>query len=117
MAVIDTTERVLRSILVYDFLIAIALLIPYGARASSTLLPMNSIPACFSAVIGLVGLGGGLKLRAVAIPFDSILFAAHLGMIVPSIISLTKSRDGNLVVLGTYGTVPLLANLYVKQPR
>lgn len=108
-----SVDRVLRSILVYCFLAGLCLLIPFGVSSGSVVLPLGLIPAFFSAIIGLVGLGNGLKRRAVAIPFDSILLFSHLAIFVPGMIKLVHdhARSNGNIILGTYGTIPLALDL------
>ncbi|QIW98854.1 hypothetical protein AMS68_004372 [Peltaster fructicola] len=115
-----TVDRVLRTALVYNFLFGIVLLIIFGMKTGYVLLPLGLIPAFFSAVIGLVGLGNGLKKRAVAIPFDSILLAFHIGLFVPGVLSLARADtssprglDAGAIMLGTYATVPLMLDLAI----
>lgn len=86
-------------------------MIPYGAASHNALLPLTTLPAAFSMIIGLIALGGGMKYKAVAIPFDAILLAAYIGMTVPSLVAIRNQYSVHLAMIGTYGTVPLLLNL------
>lgn len=106
-------DRALRTIQVYSFLIGLCLLIPYGVRSHTVTLPLGLVPACFSGVIGLVGLANGLKRRAVAIPFDSILLAFHVGIFIPGVLYLADSKNASAgtVMLGSYATMPLMADM------
>lgn len=107
------TDRALRTISVYAFLPAVALLIPYGILTGHVVIPLLLIPMFVSAVLGLIALPGWLRLRGVAIPLDSVNAALFTGLLIPGWISLARhpQRFGTAyVMLGTYGTVPAILN-------
>lgn len=73
MAVDIDTDRKGRTLLVYNFVLALCLGIPAGANGPSIIVAFAIIPAAFSAALGLIALGGGLRKPCVAIPLDSVL--------------------------------------------
>ena len=66
-------DRRLRTVTVYNFIIALCLAIPAGTNGPSIIVPFSIIPAAFSAVLGLIAVGGSLKKPCVSIPLDAIL--------------------------------------------
>lgn len=140
----DRTEyRWLRFNTVLAFLPAFALLLPYGF-ISARPLPSAGIAAMFfSAAFSTLVLGGGVRFPGLRACCDPLLAASLIAILVPryvgsvcpfngycrilnqasSWIFLSIRHDSwwrkseRLVILATYGTTPMLLNLYVFTHR
>lgn len=112
---LSPSDRVLRWISVLSLVPALAFMIPYGRfshQAGITVLVM--IPLGFSSLTGLFHLSKQVDVKSVTIFLDLFMASALLGTLIPACIFLSDSwgwRD--MVILGSYGTMLMMVNLYI----
>ncbi|KAG9682727.1 hypothetical protein KCU95_g14074, partial [Aureobasidium melanogenum] len=111
----DTTsslDRILRTTTLIAFFPALALLIPYGVASSTSVPALGLIPAFFSAVLGLPTSKAKLQRGQLILYIDLIIAIFLVSILLPFwVLTAGWYNSGNIVMLGTYGTVPLMMDL------
>jgi hypothetical protein len=107
-------DRILRTTTLIAFFPALGLLIPYGIVSTTTVPALGIIPAFFSATFGLLSLKVNFRWSQLVLYIDTSLAIFIFSILLPFwVLSAGRRRweDGGVVMLGTYGTVPLLVDL------
>lgn len=115
----------LRRLTIFTFFPASILLVIHGILSSFAFPALGTIPQAGSAVLGALLLYRnqvalqGSPIRALSstnIFFaDSVLTVTFLAMIIPTFVLLAKPEHEEMIVLGTYGSVFMIINLYVNE--
>lgn len=111
-----SSDRVLRLITVVGWIPAMAFSIAHGVIASTIFPALGTIPMSFSCITGLVHLTGYAKRRSANILMDLFVACFLISILVPTWV---KMADGShwwypgpgVVMLGTYGTMPMMISL------
>lgn len=119
-----TNTILLRRITIFIFLPAFPLLLAHGVAGNRPFPALGLLPLAGSAVLGGLVLyrdrvtvsGSAIQQLSASNVFfaDVLLTALYLAILIASWVTLTTNSwryDSSLVILGTYGTVGLLANL------
>ena len=112
-------DRFLRAAMVIDFFVSFALLFPHGIWGSQAMPAIGIIPYFFSSVVGIVALCNRLRSRFVCVWLDNLLAIFSIAILVPSWVNMAEGsscRWSSLpepTMLASYGTAPLMLNLYV----
>lgn len=137
----DRTEhRWLRVTTVLGFLPAFALLLPYGFISARPLPTVGIAAMFFSSAFSTLVLGGGVRSPGLRACCDLLLAASIIAILVPRYVRPVRpfnkrcgilnqatswiflsnrhnswwGKSERLVILATYGTTPMLLNLYVS---
>ncbi|KAH0261489.1 hypothetical protein KCU91_g13979, partial [Aureobasidium melanogenum] len=109
-------DRMLRTTTLIAFFPALGLLIPYGIVSTTTIPALGLIPAFFSATFGLLSLQVNFRWSQLVLYIDTSLAIFIFSILLPFwVLSAGRRRweDGGVVMLGTYGTVPLLIDFCI----
>ncbi|KAG9947002.1 hypothetical protein KCU85_g6131, partial [Aureobasidium melanogenum] len=110
-------DRILRTTTLISFFPALGLLIPYGIVSNTVFPALGLVPAFFSAILGLLSLMGNFRWSQLALYMDMFLAISILSILLPFWVLNAGSRQwwnsAGVVMLGTYGTVPLLMNFWI----
>ncbi|KAH0388892.1 hypothetical protein KCU92_g466, partial [Aureobasidium melanogenum] len=109
-------DRILRTTTLIAFFPALGLLIPYGIVSTTTVPALGIIPAFFSATFGLLSLKVNFRWSQLVLYIDTSLAIFIFSILLPFwVLSAGRRRweDGGVVMLGTYGTVPLLVDFCI----
>lgn len=108
-------DRILRTTTLISFFPALGLLIPYGIVSNTVFPALGLVPAFFSAILGLLSLMGNFRWSQLVVYMDMFLAISILSILLPFWVLNAGRRQwwhsAGVVMLGTYGTVPLLMNL------
>ncbi|KAK6007097.1 hypothetical protein QM012_006105 [Aureobasidium pullulans] len=113
----DTTsplDRMLRSTNLIAFFPALALLTPYGVVTSNAVPALGLIPAFFSAILGLPFSKKTHQRGQLIFYIDLVLAVFLISILIPFwALSAGMWEGGGVVMLGTYGTVPLMMDFCI----
>lgn len=113
----------LRHVTIYSFLLAFPLLLAHGIASGRAVPALGLLPLAGSALLAalilyrdrVTTIGSPIQSLSVSNIFfaDFLLAALLLGILIGSWVDLTKEywRETSLIILGTYGTVFMIANL------
>lgn len=108
-------DCILRTTTFIAFFPALTLLIPYGIVSSTEIPALGLIPAFFSAIFGLFSLTAKPRGGHLVLYIDIFLAVFLISILIPFWVLSAGRRQwrqsGGVVMLGTYGTVPLLMDL------
>lgn len=114
----------LRRLTIITFFPASILLICHGVLSSFAFPALGMIPQAGSAALGALLLyrskvvPHGSSIRALSSTnifyADSLLIFLFLAMMIPTFVLLAKPEHEDMVILGTYGSVFMIINLYVN---
>lgn len=114
---LSASDRTLRTITSLNFIPAFALLIPYGVSVHHAIPTIGLIPMFLSSVFGLLCLIVNFRWHWLRLCVDASLAMYLFGMLLPYWITAgTSYVPRSSIMLGTYGTVPLMVNLYARPP-
>ncbi|KAG9679334.1 hypothetical protein KCU99_g3088, partial [Aureobasidium melanogenum] len=110
-------DRILRTTTLIAFFPALGLLIPYGIVSTTTVPALGLIPAFFSATFSLLSLKVNFRWSQLVLYIDTSLAIFIFSILLPFwVLSAGRRRwedGGGVVMLGTYGTVPLLMDFCI----
>lgn len=108
-------DCVLRTATFIAFFPALALLIPHGVIACIPIPALGLIPAFFSAVFSLFSLKSQSRFGHSVLYIDMFLAISLISILIPFwVLSASRwqwDQSAGGVMLGTYGTMPLLMDL------
>lgn len=115
-----------RKITIFSFIPAFILLVVHGSLSSYAFPALGLIPLAGSAALGtqliyrdqVAAMGSPVRAFSSTNIFyaDFILAVGFLTMLVPTFLLLAKPEHDDMIVLGTYGSVFMIINLYVYDP-
>lgn len=113
----------LRRISIFTFLPASILLVLHGVLSNYAFPALGMLPQAGSALLGslllyrdqVMALGSPIRAVSSANIFfaDFTLAVIYLSMLIPTFILLDQPRHDDMIILGTYGSVFMIINLYV----
>jgi len=109
----SSLDRVLRTTTIVVFLPALALLIPYGVVSRSVLPSLGLVPAFLSAILSPLALNTSARWQWFILCIDMVVVSFLFGILMPFWL-VTASQtwiDSGTVMLGTYGSLPLMIDL------
>ncbi|CAD0081977.1 unnamed protein product [Aureobasidium vineae] len=112
----SSLDRILRNTTIITFLLALALLIPYSLVSYYCVLAIGLVPAFFSAVLSLVSLNASFRQRWMFVYIDAFLAVFLFSILVPFWVLTAHegwSTPSGVVMLGTYGSVPLMMDFCI----
>lgn len=106
-------DRFLRIITIGAWIPAFPFLLAHGIVTNLICPVLGIIPMTFSAITGIVHLSGGAKYRGANILVDLFCGTFLIGILIPGWCLLSGGWRWNAgeVMVGTYGTVPMMINL------
>ncbi|KND87669.1 hypothetical protein TOPH_07670 [Tolypocladium ophioglossoides CBS 100239] len=115
-------SRALRRICLFGFPLGFVLLLVHGIVSRKVVPALGLVPMAGSALLGALLVYREKKARPVQGVLAFVVFVAdvalalmHLGMLIPTWVTMTRDRwyDRPLVILGTYGTLFLVLDLAI----
>lgn len=110
---INASERTLRAITVLAFVPAVALLIPHGILTKDFCPAIGLVPAFLSFCFSIVRITNKAKSRRANISIDAFIAAFLVGTLIPGWVLIARDWDTSKALVGAYGTMPLMMDLYV----
>jgi hypothetical protein len=110
----SSLDRVLRTTTIVTFLLAFALLLPYGVTTAAVLPALGLVPAFISAILSPLALNTSSRWRGFILCIDAFITAFLVGILVPFWLLTAGSMrwlSNGTVMLGAYGSVPLMIDL------
>ncbi|KAK5121808.1 hypothetical protein LTR85_004683 [Meristemomyces frigidus] len=114
-----STARVFRIITILAFAPTVAFVLPHGIGTHMLCPALGILPMAISACVGLVHVLGKAKFRAVSIAMDIFCACFLIGVLIPSWVFIASGGswwygvNAGLVMVGTYGTVPMMVNFMI----
>ncbi|KAK4494846.1 hypothetical protein PRZ48_014202 [Zasmidium cellare] len=108
----NEVNRFLRIVTIGCWVPAFPFLLAHGIVTNTVCPVLGIVPMTFSAITALVHLTGGAKHRIPNIVVDLFCGTFLIGVLIPSWIMLSDGWRGDrgVVMVGTYGTVPMMIN-------
>lgn len=113
----------LRRITILSFLPAFLILLIHGVKSSWAFPALGILPLAVSAVLGalllhrdrVAAVGSAIQALSPANIFyaDTVLAVWYFAFLIPTWLFLGRPWDRGLIILGTYGSVFLMVNLFV----
>ena len=110
----SSLDRVLRTTTIVTFLLAFALLIPYGVTTAAVLPALGLVPAFISAILSPLALNTSPRWTWFILCMDTFVAVFLFSILMPFFIITAGSMSwlsNGTVMLGTYGSVPLMIDL------
>jgi hypothetical protein len=110
----SSLDRTLRTTTIVTFLLAFALLIPYGVTTAAVLPALGLVPAFISAILSPLALNTSARWRWFILCIDAFVAVFLFGILMPFFfITAGNMRwlSNGAVMLGAYGSVPLMIDL------
>ena len=111
------TDRALRLVTLFAWILAFALLLPEGVSTGSVLPVLGILPQTFSSATGLFHVCGWARSHTGNLLMDMFCALFLIGTLIPSFVILAEFNGfwgGSLageIMLGAYGTTPLMVSL------
>lgn len=112
-------DRALRRVTAWGLIWALAFLIPYGVLTETVFPPLLLIPQGLSFFCALYHLSNKATCRQLNVAIDTGIAGFMLVMMIIANVEIRRNynwRGQDLMMLGAYGTVPAMINVFV-QPR
>ena len=112
-------DRALRLASIFAWIPAFALLLPHRINTGRVLPVLGIAPITFSAVTGIFHVAGRAKSRTAYRLMDLFCASFLISVLIPSFVALAEYNNygrwcmAGIIMLGSYGTVPLMMSLYV----
>jgi hypothetical protein len=118
---LTTIAKVLRQLAIVQFPFAFILLLAHGLAAASPFPSLGLLPLAISALLSAyilntseVAISGSPIFLSLSntVAIDVALIFFHLALLIPSWIHLTNGWSHSTIILGTYGTVFQMLDMY-----